>query len=61
MGSMSGMSMGHDGSGHTTSIGGMSLSAAHGTTNILPDWLGQVLSARVAGMDMETQGWGVSS
>ena len=39
MGSMSGMSMGHDGSGHTTCIGGMSMSAAHGTTNILPDWL----------------------
>jgi hypothetical protein len=39
MGSMSGMSMSHGG-GHTTSIGGMSMSsAAHGATNILPDWL----------------------
>jgi hypothetical protein len=37
MGSMN-MSMSH-GSGHATSIGGMSMSAAHGTTNILPDWL----------------------
>jgi hypothetical protein len=39
MGSMSGMSMSHGGGGHTTSIGGMSMSAAHGSTNILPDWL----------------------
>jgi hypothetical protein len=39
MGSMSGMSMSHGG-GHTASIGGMSMSVgAHGTTNILPDWL----------------------
>jgi preprotein translocase subunit SecG len=39
MGSMSGMSMSHGG-GHSTSIGGMSMSsAAHGATNILPDWL----------------------
>ena len=36
---MSGMSMSHGG-GHSTSIGGMSMSsAAHGATNILPDWL----------------------
>lgn len=32
------MSMSHGG-GHSTSIGGMSMSAAHGTTNILPAWL----------------------
>src|SRR5271156_3735179 len=39
MGSMSGMSMSHGGD-HSTSIGGMSMSAAtHGATNILPDWL----------------------
>jgi hypothetical protein len=39
MGSMSGMSMSHGG-GHSTSIAGMSMSsAAHGATNILPDWL----------------------
>ncbi len=38
MGSMN-MSMSH-GDAHSTSIGGMSMSAgAHGTTNILPDWL----------------------
>jgi hypothetical protein len=38
MGAMN-MSMGHGGS-HSTSIGGMSMSAsAHGTTNILPGWL----------------------
>ncbi len=37
MGSMN-MSMSH-GSGRSTSIGGMSMSAAHGTTNILPAWL----------------------
>jgi hypothetical protein len=39
MGGMSGMSMSHGG-GHSTSIGGMSMSAAtHGATNILPEWL----------------------
>jgi len=39
MGSMSGMSMSHGG-GHSTSVGGMSMSGgAHGTTNILPEWL----------------------
>lgn len=39
MGSMSGMSMSHGGD-HSTSIGGMSMSSgAHGTTNILPEWL----------------------
>jgi hypothetical protein len=39
MGSMSGMSMSHGG-GHSTSIGGMSMSVgAHGATNILPNWL----------------------
>ncbi|HEX4116274.1 MAG TPA: DUF5134 domain-containing protein [Solirubrobacteraceae bacterium] len=32
------MSMSHGG-GHSSSIGGMSMSAAHGTTNILPAWL----------------------
>jgi hypothetical protein len=32
------MSMSHGG-GHSTSIGSMSMSAAHGTTNILPAWL----------------------
>jgi Domain of unknown function (DUF5134) len=37
MGSMN-MSMSHGG-GHSTAIGGMSMSAAHGTTNILPEWL----------------------
>jgi Domain of unknown function (DUF5134) len=38
MGSMSGMSMSHS-DGHSTSIGGMSMSSgAHGT-NILPEWL----------------------
>jgi hypothetical protein len=37
MGSMN-MSMSHGG-GHSISIGGMSTSAAHGTTNILPTWL----------------------
>jgi hypothetical protein len=37
MGSMN-MSMSHGGR-HSTSIGGMSMSAAHGTTNILPQWL----------------------
>jgi hypothetical protein len=37
MGSMN-MSMSHGG-GHSSSIGGMSISAAHGTTNILPSWL----------------------
>ncbi len=37
MGSMN-MSMSHGG-GHSTSIGGMSMSAGHGTTNILPTWL----------------------
>jgi hypothetical protein len=37
MGSMN-MSMSHGG-GHSTSIGGMSMSAAHATTNILPAWL----------------------
>lgn len=37
MGSMN-MSMSHGGA-HSTSIGGMSMSAAHGTTNILPEWL----------------------
>ena len=36
---MSGMSMSHGG-GHSTSIAGMSMSsAAHGATNILPNWL----------------------
>jgi hypothetical protein len=40
MGSMN-MSMSHGG-GHSTSIGGMSMSAAHGTTNILPAWLAVV-------------------
>jgi hypothetical protein len=35
---MGSMSMSHGG-GHSTSIGGMSMSAAHGTTNILPAWL----------------------
>jgi preprotein translocase subunit SecG len=41
MGSMSGMSMSHGGSGHSMSIGGMSMTSggAHGTTNILPEWL----------------------
>jgi hypothetical protein len=39
MGSMSGMSMSH-GSGHSTSVGGMSMSTgAHAATNILPSWL----------------------
>jgi hypothetical protein len=39
MGGMSGMSMSHGG-GRSTSIGAMSMSsAAHGGTNILPDWL----------------------
>ncbi len=39
MGSMSGMSMSHGG-GHSATIGGMTMSsAAHGTTNILPEWL----------------------
>lgn len=37
MGSMN-MSMSHGG-GHSSSIGGMSLGAAHGATNILPTWL----------------------
>ncbi len=37
MGSMS-MGMSHGG-GHPTSIGGMSMSAGHGATNILPEWL----------------------
>jgi hypothetical protein len=37
MGSMN-MSMTHGGA-HSTSVGGMSMSAAHGTTNILPSWL----------------------
>jgi hypothetical protein len=37
MGSMN-MNMSHGG-GHSTSIGGMPMSAAHGTTNILPSWL----------------------
>jgi hypothetical protein len=37
MGSMN-MSMSHSG-GRSTSIGGLSMSAAHGTTNILPAWL----------------------
>lgn len=32
------MSMSHGG-GHSTSIGGMSVSVGHGTTNILPEWL----------------------
>jgi preprotein translocase subunit SecG len=40
MGSMN-MSMSHGG-GHSTSVGGMSMSAAHGTTNILPQWLAVV-------------------
>ncbi len=40
MTSMSGMSMSHStGAGHATSIGGMSMSAGHGATNILPAWL----------------------
>ncbi len=39
MGSMNmNMSMSHGG-GHSTSIGRMSMSTAHGTTNILPAWL----------------------
>ncbi len=39
MGSMNmNMSMSHGG-GHSTSIGGMSMSAGHGTTDILPEWL----------------------
>ena len=43
MGSMNmsmshGVSMSHGG-GHSTSVGGMSMSAAHGATNILPSWL----------------------
>ena len=33
--------MSHGGS-HSTSVGGMSMSAAHGTTNILPAWLAVV-------------------
>jgi hypothetical protein len=37
MGSMN-MSMSHSG-GRSTSLGGTSMSAAHGSTNILPDWL----------------------
>jgi preprotein translocase subunit SecG len=37
MGSMN-MSMSHGG-GHAASVGGMSMSAAHGATNILPEWL----------------------
>jgi len=37
MSGSSGMSM-HTGAG-TTAMGGMSMSAAHGATNILPDWL----------------------
>ena len=32
------MSMGHGG-GHSTPVGGMSMGAAHDTTNILPPWL----------------------
>ncbi len=32
------MSMSHGG-GHTTAVGGMSMSVGHGTTNILPSWL----------------------
>ncbi len=40
MGSMN-MSMSHGG-GHSSSIGGMSMSAAHGATNILPAWLAVV-------------------
>ncbi len=41
MGSMGGMSMSHSagGGGHSTSVGGMSMSAGHGATNILPAWL----------------------
>jgi hypothetical protein len=38
MGSMSGMGMSHGGV-HSTSIGGMSMNAGHGATNILPSWL----------------------
>jgi hypothetical protein len=38
MGHMSGMSMSHGG-GRSTSIGAMSMSLVHGTTNILPSWL----------------------
>jgi uncharacterized protein DUF5134 len=41
MGGMSGMSMSHGGA-HSTSVGGMSMSAAHGATNILPAWLAVV-------------------
>jgi hypothetical protein len=37
MGSMN-MSMSHA-SGHATAVGGMSTGAAHGTTDILPEWL----------------------
>jgi Domain of unknown function (DUF5134) len=37
MGSMN-MNMSHS-SGHATSVGGMSMSTGHGTTNILPEWL----------------------
>ncbi len=37
MGSMN-MSMSHGGR-HSTSVGGMSMSAGHGATNILPQWL----------------------
>jgi hypothetical protein len=37
---MGGMNMSmSQGGGHSTSIGGMSMSAAHGTTNILPEWM----------------------
>jgi hypothetical protein len=35
---MGSMSMSHGG-GHSSSIGGMSINAAHGATNILPAWL----------------------
>jgi hypothetical protein len=38
MGHMSGMSMSHGGE-RSLSVGTMSLSPGHGTTNILPDWL----------------------
>jgi Domain of unknown function (DUF5134) len=38
MGSMSGMSTSHGGA-HSTTVGGMTMSAGHGATNILPSWL----------------------
>jgi hypothetical protein len=41
MGHMSGMSMSHGGE-RSASVGAMSMSLAHGATNILPNWLAVV-------------------